>query len=187
MGSRVVLVHAVIALSDHLEVHEHVPLGPLTSLGVGGAARYFARVESADDLAHALDWASRRGVEATILGGGSNVVVADAGIDGLVVTPHLLGQTRVGDDGGVVVRVGAGEPWDGFVATCVERGWAGLECLSGIPGLTGATPIQNVGAYGQDVGARLVSVEVLDIRTLERSTLSRDECGLGYRTSAQPP
>lgn len=173
----------VIALSDHLEVHEHVPLAPLTSLGVGGAARYFARVRSADELSSALGWAARRGLEATILGGGSNVVVADSGIAGLVVTPELLGQTLVGGDGDVLVHVGAGEPWDGFVATCVERGWAGLECLSGIPGLTGATPIQNVGAYGQDVGASLVSVDLLDVRTLARCTLSHDECELGYRTS----
>lgn len=172
-----------MALSDHLEVHEHVPLAPLTSLGVGGAARYLARVRTADDLAQVLDWAARRGIDSTILGGGSNVVIADAGVAGLVVIPGLLGQAPIADDGDVVVRVGAGEPWDGFVATCVERGWAGLECLSGIPGLAGATPIQNVGAYGQDVGARLVSVEVLDVRTLERSALSRDECELGYRTS----
>jgi UDP-N-acetylmuramate dehydrogenase len=176
-------VGVVIALSDHLEVHEHVPLAPLTSLGVGGAARYLARARTADDLTLALDWAARRGLHTTILGGGSNVVVADAGIAGLVVRPELLGQTVVGDDGGVLVRVGAGEPWDGFVSSCVDRQWAGLECLSGIPGLTGATPIQNVGAYGQDVGASLVSVDVLDIRTLARSTLSHDECGLGYRTS----
>lgn len=181
--ARVVLVGRVIALSDRLEVREHVPLGRLTSLGVGGAARYFARIRAVDDLVLALDWAARQKLEATILGGGSNVVIADAGIAGLVITPELLGQTVVGDDGGVLVRVGAGEPWDAFVATCVERGWAGLECLSGIPGLTGATPIQNVGAYGQDVGASLASVEVLDIRTLARHTLSRDECGLGYRTS----
>jgi UDP-N-acetylmuramate dehydrogenase len=176
-------VAAVIALSAHLEVHEHVPLAPFTSLGVGGAARYFARARSADELSQALDWAARRGLHTTIVGGGSNVVVADTGIGGLVVTPDLRGQAVVGNDGGVLVRVGAGEPWDGFVATCVERGWAGLECLSGIPGSTGATPIQNVGAYGQDVGASLVSVEVLDVRTLARSTLARDECGLGYRTS----
>jgi UDP-N-acetylmuramate dehydrogenase len=179
----VVLLATVIALSDRLEVHEHVSLASLTSLGVGGSARFFARARNADDVSHALDWAARRGVPVTILGGGSNVVVADAGVDGLVVTPEILGQQVVGDDGGVLVRVGAGEPWDGFVAACVERGWAGLECLSGIPGLTGATPIQNVGAYGQDVGACLVSVEVLDIRTLARSTLSRDACELGYRTS----
>jgi UDP-N-acetylmuramate dehydrogenase len=179
----VVLVGVVIALSDHLEVREDVALAPLTSLGVGGAARYFARVEHPDDLASVLDWAARRGLAPTILGGGSNVVVADSGVDGLVVAPHLLGQTREAGDGEVLVRVGAGEPWDGFVATCVERGWAGLECLSGIPGLTGATPIQNVGAYGQDVGACLVSVDVLDIRTLKRSTLGHAECELGYRTS----
>ena len=180
-----VFLDPVIVLSDHLEVHEDVPLGALTSLGVGGAARFFARIRHSDDVSRVVDWAARRGLALTVLGGGSNVVVADAGVDGLVVTLELRGQELVGNEeaASVLVRVGAGEPWDDFVGASVRHGWAGVECLSGIPGLTGATPIQNVGAYGQDVGATLASVDVLEIDGLARRTLSHGECGLGYRTS----
>ena len=179
-----VLLAGVIALSEHQDVQEHVPLAPLTSLGVGGSARYFARVQHADGLQRVLDWSAARGLPPTIIGGGSNLVVSDAGIDGLVITLDLRGQAVTSEAGGsVLVRVGAGEPWDEFVRSCVERGWAGVECLSGIPGLAGATPIQNVGAYGQEVGSTLESVEVVELHTGARQTLSHAECELGYRTS----
>jgi UDP-N-acetylmuramate dehydrogenase len=162
---------------------ERVSLAPLTSLRVGGAARFFARVTDADMLPELLDWAARQSLPVTVLGGGSNVVIADAGVPGLVLSLELLGESVEREADRVEVSVGAGEPWDAFVQRCVERGWAGLECLSGIPGRVGATPIQNVGAYGQEVGATLLSVEVHDATSGRRSRLAHAECGFGYRTS----
>jgi UDP-N-acetylmuramate dehydrogenase len=161
-----------------------VMLAPYTSLGLGGPARYFGRVDRPDALPAWLDWAAHQSLPVTLLGGGTNVVVADSGVPGLVLTlADLLGESIVRDGDGIQVSVGAGEPWDAFVARCVERGWAGLECLSGIPGQVGATPIQNVGAYGQDVGGALIAVDVYDAACGLRTSLARDDCGFGYRTS----
>jgi UDP-N-acetylmuramate dehydrogenase len=130
-----------------------------------------------------IDWAARQGLPVTVLGGGTNVVVSDRGVQGLVLALDLLGESIVRDGDTIDVSVGAGEPWDAFVARSVERGWAGLECLSGIPGQVGATPIQNVGAYGQDVAGTLVSVDAYDALASMQTTLDRDDCGFGYRTS----
>ena len=152
-------------------------------MGVGGPARFF--VEAADETAvlAALRWAQEGGVDLHVLGGGSNLVVADAGVDGLVVKIALRGVSSREAGDGVEVTAAAGEPWDALVAHVVERGWAGLECLSGIPGLVGATPIQNVGAYGQEVSQTVTAVRVLNRRTGETVTRARDDCGFGYRTS----
>jgi len=160
-----------------------VELASRTSLGLGGPAEYFARVTRADDLPVLLDWAARRSLPVTLLGGGSNVVVADAGIGGLVLSLELAGEAWRREGEFIEVSVGAGEAWDPFVERTVEGGWLGLECLSGIPGRVGATPIQNVGAYGQDVSQTLVSVDVYDRVQGASYTLARAECGLGYRTS----
>jgi UDP-N-acetylmuramate dehydrogenase len=118
-----------------------------------------------------------------LLGGGSNLVVADAGFDGTVLAVRHRGVAvrQAGD--AVELSVAAGEPWDDLVARSVEGGWAGLEALSGIPGLVGATPVQNVGAYGQELASFVVSVDVLDRATGERSTWPAERCGFGYRTS----
>jgi UDP-N-acetylmuramate dehydrogenase len=161
-----------------------VMLAPYTSLGLGGPARYFGRVNRPDALPAWLDWAAHQSLPVTLLGGGTNVVVADSGVPGLVLSlSDLLGESIVRDGDTVNVSVGSGEPWDAFVARCVERGWAGLECLSGIPGQVGATPIQNVGAYGQDVGGALIAVDAYDAATGLRTSLARDDCAFGYRTS----
>lgn len=164
---------------------EHVPLAPLTTLGLGGPARWFWRVASVPELIEALRWARERSIPAWILGGGSNVIVPDAGIDGLVVQLSLRGVTIEPEPAGgtVLVHVEAGEPWDGFVAARVEEGLQGIECLAGIPGYAGATPIQNVGAYGQEVADTLVTVRALDRRTLQSVEFAAAECGFGYRTS----
>src|SRR5688572_5048267 len=152
-----------MAPPDPPQLLQRTPLAPLTTLGIGGSARFFARVGHAGDLPELLGWAARQGLPVTLLGGGSNVVFADAGVDGLVLSLELPGvSTAQVDAGHVEVTTGAGEDWDAFVAGCVARDFAGLECLSGIPGRVGATPIQNVGAYGQDVGGVIVSVDVYD-------------------------
>ncbi|HEY2993358.1 MAG TPA: UDP-N-acetylmuramate dehydrogenase [Methylomirabilota bacterium] len=166
-----------------LPIAERVPLGPLTTLGVGGAARWFVEAvdEAAVRAAHA--WARERRVPLRVLGGGSNLVVADAGVDALVVRIALRGLSHRERDGAVELTAAAGEPWDGVVASSVERGWAGLECLSGIPGLVGATPIQNVGAYGQEVSDTVVAVRALDTTTGEIAALGAADCGFAYRDS----
>lgn len=121
----------------------------MTTLGIGGPARYFAEVSSTDVLLAGVEWARSRNKPLFVLGGGSNIVVADAGFSGLVLRVSLRGvQTRVNGDHAVVTAA-AGEEWDPLVSHCVARNWGGFECMSGIPGRVGATPIQNVGAYGQ--------------------------------------
>jgi UDP-N-acetylmuramate dehydrogenase len=165
-------------------VLENVPLAPRCTLGVGGPARYFLEVRDEPALREALDWADRRALPLRVLGGGSNVVVADAGVDGLVVKIGLRGVTVRAVGEVIELTAAAGEPWDDLVRFTVERGWAGLECLSGIPGLVGATPIQNVGAYGQEVGDVATGVKVLDRRRGEILPLAASDCGFGYRDSA---
>jgi UDP-N-acetylmuramate dehydrogenase len=156
----------------------------MTTLEVGGEARFFVDAASEEAVDEALDWAARKGIGSTILGGGSNVLVSDRGVDGLVVRVRVRGA-RESDDGSgkVVLEIGAGEELDALVARSVGAGLAGIECLSGIPGYVGATPIQNVGAYGQEIGE-----SVLAVRTMERSTrqirvFDRAACRFSYRNS----
>ena len=162
---------------------EHVPLAPHCTLGIGGPARFFVEAADEQTLLDAFDWAKRRGLRFLVLGGGSNLLVADAGVDALVVKTTLRGISIVEAQKMVEVTAAAGEPWDDVVRLTVARGWAGLECLSGIPGLVGATPIQNVGAYGQEVSGTITAVRALDRRAGRVLTLSRDDCGFGYRDS----
>lgn len=166
---------------DTSELQHDVPLAPYTTLGLGGPAKHFARIQSVGALQRLLRWAGEQGVPGAILGGGSNLIVPDAGYEGLVV--HVaIPDLDFSDDG--VVRAGAGVPWEQVVDGAVARGWAGLECLTGIPGSTGATPIQNVGAYGQEVGEVITAVEVLRRDTLEPDVLAPSACAFSYRDSA---
>ena len=167
-----------------LTVRERVALAPYTTLGVGGPARWFVEATDEATLFQAVDWARARGVALRILGGGSNIVVPDNGVDALVVQIGLRGVTTRETRGAVEVTAAAGEPWDDLVALAVGHGWAGLECLSGIPGLVGATPMQNVGAYGQEVSETVIAVRALDTRSGQAVTLSAAQCGFAYRDSA---
>jgi UDP-N-acetylmuramate dehydrogenase len=164
-----------------LPIETDVPLRSLSTLGVGGPARYSVRATDRDMVRQALLWAAERALPVFVLGGGSNVVFADDGFPGLVLRIDLRGL-EIQDDAGEV-RAAAGEPWDPLVATVVGRELAGLECLSGIPGRVGATPIQNVGAYGQDVSETVTEVEAYDRARDAFVTLSSTDCGFGYRTS----
>jgi UDP-N-acetylmuramate dehydrogenase len=159
-----------------------VPLAPLTTLELGGSARFFARADSEAAVHEGQRWADGRGLPVFVLGGGSNLVVGDDGFDGLVLQVAPEGLTFSDERGEVTAA--AGERWDVLVARSVGRGLAGVECLSGIPGLVGATPIQNVGAYGQEVSETIRSVRVLDRRTLAVDELAPAACGFGYRDSA---
>ena len=152
-------------------------------MGVGGVARYFVDAPDEAAVADALAWAHARGLAARLLGGGSNVLIADSGVDGLVIRLGLRGIETRADAGAIMLTAAAGEPWDDLVRLTVERGWAGLECLSGIPGLVGATPIQNVGAYGQDVSETVTAVRAFDRRRGRVITLAAAECGFAYRDS----
>ncbi len=162
-----------------------------TTLRLGGPAAHWVRASTEDDLVSAVAAADAAGEPVLVLGGGSNLVVADDGFPGTVVEVATRGVATdvdaAPDDpascGGVVVTVAAGECWDDLVAHAVEQEWAGVEALSGIPGSVGATPIQNVGAYGQEVSQTIASVRVWD-RTLRGvRTFAAAECGFGYRTS----
>jgi UDP-N-acetylmuramate dehydrogenase len=162
---------------------DRVPLGPYCTMGVGGPARFFVEAREEADVLDAFEWARRTGTALRVLGGGSNVVVADEGVDALVVRVALRGLSAEREGTTVDVCASAGEPWDGLVRQTVERGWAGVECLSGIPGLVGATPIQNVGAYGQEVSDAITEVRALDRLEGRVVTLTAAECGFGYRDS----
>jgi len=166
-----------------LELVHDVALAPRTSLELGGRARHWVAADDEATVVEALNWAEARHLPVLVLGGGSNLVIGDQGWDGLVLQIALRGIETVGPTGRARLRAAAGEPWDPLVADTVTRGWAGLECLSGIPGSVGATPIQNVGAYGQEVAEVIETVHVWDRRLGERRVLARDDCGFGYRDS----
>ena len=162
------------------DVQRDVPLAPLTTLGIGGPARYFARAGSAGEISQAIAWAKANRQPLFVMSGGSNLLIADQGFPGLVLQIRLRG---VKVESGATVTAGAGERWDDFVQTAVANRWAGIECLSGIPGSVGATPIQNVGAYGQEVSETIVRVGVLDRATRQTMTLTNQECRFAYRSS----
>jgi len=172
-------------MTDHTSPHlrEKVPLSEFTTLGVGGPAKYFCTVTSELELEQALDIARARQISILILGGGSNLVIADKGFDGLVIHIALSGLDFDADGDDVIVRAKAGEEWDRVVARSAAKGLAGIENLSGIPGYVGGTPIQNVGAYGQEVGNTIESVRLWDRRKHEIVIFGNAECGFGYRAS----
>lgn len=167
-----------------LKILENVPLAPFTTLGIGGNARFFVEATSDAEIFNAFEYARERSLEVFVLGGGSNIVVSDAGFEGLVVKVALSGITfeTAGSDH-VWVSVGAGESWDEFVGVCVEKALAGIECLSGIPGCVGGTPVQNVGAYGQEVAETIESVRCFDRQTGRIIKFSNAECRFSYRKS----
>ena len=171
------------AVADGLRPQAGVPLAPFTTLGIGGEARWFLRASSADEVAAAHAWCCEHECSLFVLGGGSNLVISDEGFKGLVVHIAIAGMTFGARGTQTAVQVGAGEPWDNVVAVAVSRGLAGLECLSGIPGSAGGTPVQNVGAYGQEVADSITHVTVFDRQGAGVTTLSGDECRFGYRTS----
>jgi UDP-N-acetylmuramate dehydrogenase len=162
---------------------ENVPLAPLTTLGVGGPARFFAEAQNEDDVCEAIGFAEERALPVFVLGGGSNLVVADAGLDGLALKIAIRGVEASDRSGKKIFAAGAGEDWDSLVARAVEQDCAGLECLSGIPGSVGGTPVQNVGAYGQDVSQTITEVVALDRHSCELCSFTNEQCGFEYRTS----
>jgi UDP-N-acetylmuramate dehydrogenase len=159
-------------------------LADYTTLRLGGPARELVHAATETELLDVVRRADAAGDPLLLLAGGSNLVVDDAGFDGTVVRIETTGVTVEQDAcGGAVVTVAAGEPWDPFVALAVDEGWVGLEALSGIPGSIGATPVQNVGAYGQEVADTLATARCWDRAERAQRTFAAAECGFGYRTS----
>lgn len=162
-----------------MEFLEHVPLAPYTTFKIGGPARWFAEAATEADILEAVEVARSRGLPLFPLGGGSNLLVSDTGFSGLVLHIALKGIEQEKE----IFTVAAGENWDGFVSHAVEREFAGIECLAGIPGTVGGTPIQNVGAYGQEVSDTVVSVRALNLATLKFEEFANADCGFSYRRS----
>ncbi|MBA2347344.1 MAG: UDP-N-acetylmuramate dehydrogenase [Solirubrobacterales bacterium] len=158
-------------------------LASRTTLRLGGPAGRLVEARTEEEVVVAVAAADAAGEPLLVLAGGSNVVIADAGFPGSVVTIETTGVERVEGGEKVLLTVQAGEPWDGFVARAVADGLGGVECLSGIPGSCGATPIQNVGAYGQEVAETIIGVRAYDRQAGETVELDREACGFSYRSS----
>jgi UDP-N-acetylmuramate dehydrogenase len=168
-----------------MQIQENVALAPLTTFRVGGPARFFVEATSHRDVEEAVRFSGSHDLPFFVLGGGSNLVVADSGWPGLVLKIACTGIERQEGlhEGKVLFDVGAGESWDRFVSQAVVAKCAGVECLSGIPGSVGGTPVQNVGAYGQEVAGTIESVEVFDRRDNQVRELCNEACGFAYRSS----
>ena len=164
-------------------VREHVPLDSLCTLGVGGPARWFARADRSEDVRAIHQWCGDHDVPLFVLGGGSNLVVSDEGFDGLVLSMAVTGVTMAKASSATIVSAGAGELWDQLVESVVGHGLSGVECLSGIPGTVGGTPIQNVGAYGQEVSSVIERVVAFDRTSAELLEMSAADCRFSYRMS----
>src|SRR3989344_5168384 len=161
------------ATSMHIE--ENVLLGPFTTFGIGGYAKFFTRARINEELKEALSFAKEKNLKTFILGGGSNVLINDAGFDGLVIKIEIEGVAFDGE----TVLAGAGEQWDTLVKQAVEKDLWGIENLSGIPGSVGAAPVQNIGAYGQELKDSLAWVDALDVGSGEVKRLTVEDCGTG--------
>ncbi len=171
-------------MSYTIQIRQNVSLAPYTSLKIGGNARFFVRAENEEQVIEAFDFARENSFELFILGGGSNILVSDKGFDGLVLQIAIKGISTDGENSEKTqITAGAGEDWDEFARICVEKDLQGIECLSGIPGLVGGTPVQNVGAYGQEVAETIVSVRCFDRKTLGIVEMNNSECKFSYRKS----
>jgi UDP-N-acetylmuramate dehydrogenase len=176
-------------------IEENKPLAPFTTFGIGGPARWFVEAASEEEIDEAATWAGERGVALFVLGGGSNLLVSDAGFNGLVVRMALRGVTATDAPGGreqaealsqtglTIYQAAAGEDWDNFVERTVLDSCAGIECLAGIPGTVGGTPVQNVGAYGQEAASAIERVRAFDLQEYRFVEFSAAECGFAYRCS----
>lgn len=169
---------------DAMLLIENQPLAPLTTFGIGGVARWFVEAATEVEIEEAVAWAAERGIDLFVLGGGSNLLVSDSGFNGLVLKIALQG-IDFADTGGQsrTLRAGAGVTWDDCVNHAIAANCAGVECLAGIPGTVGGTPVQNVGAYGQEVSTAIENVRALDRRERGFVELSAAECNFSYRRS----
>lgn len=166
-----------------MNILENVSLADYSTMGLGGPASYLLEATTAAGLVEALKWAKERKLPSLMIGGGSNIVWSDEGFPGLIIVDKIPGYEASEADGHVTLKLGSGEPWDSVVERAVKAGLTGIECLSLVPGSTGGTPIQNVGAYGQEISQTLVSVEAYDIEKGDFVTIAGPDCGFSYRNS----
>jgi UDP-N-acetylmuramate dehydrogenase len=166
-----------------VDIQENIPLAPLTTFKVGGPARYFADATTEEEVKHAVVWAAEHRAPLFVLGGGSNLVISDEGWPGLVLKISIEGIHSSSAGEGKYFQAGAGANWDALVGCAVDENCAGMECMSGIPGTVGGTPIQNVGAYGQEVSDTISYVRVLEIADGNIIEFSNAECKFAYRSS----
>jgi len=164
-------------------IRNEVVLAPYTTFRIGGVADYFVDINNEFELVRVLEWTTKSSMPVMILGGGSNVVFADVGYRGLIIRINNKGIKTELTDAGVLVTAAAGEDWDKFVCQMVASNFSGLENLSGIPGKVGASPVQNIGAYGVEVSERIVSVQVYDMEAKKFFDLKNNECNFSYRNS----
>jgi UDP-N-acetylmuramate dehydrogenase len=169
--------------STSLSVGENVLLAPLTTLRVGGPARFLIKAKTEEQVCEGLYFAQKRGCPVFILGGGSNILVADSGFPGVVLRIELSGIEPLDSAAGERISAAAGQEWDSFIQFCVDRNLAGVECMSGIPGTVGGTPVQNVGAYGEEASEVILRTRVLDRKTYSILNLTNEDCRFAYRTS----
>ncbi|HEY1901572.1 MAG TPA: UDP-N-acetylmuramate dehydrogenase [Terracidiphilus sp.] len=164
---------------------ENKPLAPFTTFGIGGPARWFIQAASEEEIVESTAWARQRGLPLFVLGGGSNLLISDAGFSGLVLRIGLRGIAvqDAANPGQKIFSAAAGEDWDSFVEHAVHHNCAGIECLAGIPGTVGGTPVQNVGAYGQEVASSIERVRAFDLSERTFVEFSAEECGFAYRRS----
>jgi UDP-N-acetylmuramate dehydrogenase len=168
-----------------MQMQNNIPMSQLTTMRLGGPATNCVTVNSKDDLLNALEFANQNAMKVLVLGEGSNMIVRDRGFSGLVILNRIKGFELLPD--GLTVKIGAGENWDEVVGKTVDLGLSGVEALSAIPGTAGATPVQNVGAYGQEISQTLVELEAYNTETRKFETLSKQDCGFSYRNSIFKP
>jgi UDP-N-acetylmuramate dehydrogenase len=166
-----------------MRVLEQVLLAPYTTFGIGGPARWFVEASTEDEVLEAVRFARERNAPLFVLGGGSNLLVSDVGFPGVVLRIALKGIEQAETSESAIFSVSAGEDWDAFVSLAVGKNYAGIECLAGIPGTVGGTPVQNVGAYGQEVAETIRLVRALDLQAIDYVELNAKECGFSYRRS----
>jgi len=167
-----------------MNIQEYVPLAKYTTFKIGGPARYFCAAKSEDDILEAVRFAKEKKIPVMVIGGGSNLLVSDAGFNGLIIRCGIKGiEFKDAGKRSVLIEAGAGEDWEDLVAQAVERGLYGVENLSAIPGTVGASPVQNIGAYGFDVSGSIDMVRALDTKTMKFVKFSNSECNFSYRNS----
>jgi len=168
----------------NLKIQENVPLAELTTFKIGGNARYFIEINSASELTDTFEWVKDKGLDYFILGGGSNTIFSDEDYLGLIIKMNIMGFEAIDEDESIsTIKVGAGEDWDETVKRTVDMNLSGMEALSGVPGNTGATPVQNIGAYGQEVKDTIEFVEAYDTKENKITKLSNKDCNFSYRDS----
>lgn len=170
--------------TSRMNIVQNAPLNLHSTMRLGGNAAYLTDVTNRRELQEALEWASQQQLPVIMIGGGSNIIWKDEGFPGLVIVNKIMRyEEQVEDEDNFYIHIGAGEQWDQVVARTTAKGMTGIEALSLIPGTAGATPVQNVGAYGQEIADTLVSVEAYDNQLKQFVTIPAMDCTFGYRTS----